>query len=627
VSARSRSLTAVLAAVTAVFGYVATTAAPASALPRLCLSHAPTSSADYQAIADTRVSAFGIGDITSITGLPDGRRFFALGDTSYYNLNPDGSAGTLVGFGNNSAWVQSGSCFSLLDRPGPGPRSWVLPPERDGSIYWPGASVVVGPRLYVFMQRLYLDRVFGTSLGASVAEFDLATLKLARIVPIPWTAARVFGVGAVYDGGYLYAYASQRETCAFCFSSDLYVARVPENRIGQIDAWQYYDGSSWTSDFRGAVSVLPASVSNVNVQRYGNGFLLVTKPLSIIGPQVEAWWAPNPAGPWQDLGTIYTVPTPPPSHVPGFVYTQAYTYNPVVVTGARLASGMYLGSYNVNSFSAAEAQRDGRMTGPRFFPVAIPPTPSAPPRPVVKPGPSPWAPTFAVDRAGRVRTVDGGVTLDRSYTAHAVGVARTPSGLGGWVAAADGSVYAFGDARYYGSMAHRPLTRPVVGIAATPSGHGYWLVARDGGIFSFGDARFYGSTGAIRLNRPILAMAATPTGRGYWFVASDGGVFAFGDAGFYGSTGGAPPYFPITGMATTPDGRGYWLVTLTGQVFAFGDANWAGNGPLPLAALVVGIVAAPGGYRIVDSAGNVFVRGPVPGREHIATSSPLVAAG
>jgi uncharacterized protein DUF4185 len=627
VGVRARLFIVVFAATLAVSGGIAITASPAAAAPRLCLQHAPTTAADYQAIADTRVASFGIGDITSVTGLPDGRRLFVFGDTAYYNLNADGSAGPLVGFGNNSAWLQSGSCFTLLDRAGPGPRSWVLPLERDGSVYWPGASVVVGPRLYVFMLRLLLNKPFGTGLGAAVAVFDLPSVTLARILPIPWTATRGYGGGAVYDGGYIYAYASQGQTCAGCISSDLYVARVLESRIGQPGAWQYFAGSSWVADPRAAVPILPGAVSSTNVQRYGNGFLLVTKPLNIIGPQVEAWWAPNPEGPWQDFGTLFTVPNPPPSHIPGLVYKQAYTYNPVVIAGGRLASGSFLSSYNVNSFSAAEAQRDGRMTGPRFFEVGLPPPPSAPPRPVSTPGPSAWTPTFAIDRAGRVRTVDGGVALDRSYTARAVGVARTPTGLGGWVVGSDGAVFSFGDAKNFGSMAGRPLTQPVVGIAATPSGNGYWLVARDGGIFSFGDARFYGSTGAIRLNKPIVAMSATPTGRGYWFVASDGGIFSFGDAGFFGSTGGAPPYFPITGMAATPDGRGYWLVTLAGQVFAFGDAQWAGDGPLPLPAFVVGIVAAPGGYRIVDAAGNVFVRGPVPRRERIVSSSPIVAAG
>ena len=94
-------------------------------------------------------------------------------------------------------------------------------------------------------------------------------------------------------------------------------------------------------------------------------------------------------------------------------------------------------------------------------------------------------------------------------------------------------------------------------MAPTPDDQGYWLVAADGGIFSFGDATYYGSTGAIHLNQPIVGMAATPDGAGYWLVASDGGIFTFGDAVYYGSTGPStwpsrlwawPP--PPTGPAT-----------------------------------------------------------------------------
>jgi hypothetical protein len=146
-------------------------------------------------------------------------------------------------------------------------------------------------------------------------------------------------------------------------------------------------------------------------------------------------------------------------------------------------------------------------------------------------------------------------------------------------------------------------------------------------LFAFGDAHFFGSTGNIHLNKPIVAMAATPTGRGYWFVASDGGIFAEGDAHFFGSTGAAPPGFPVVGMAATPDGRGYWLATLVGQVYSFGEANYEGNGPLPLRAITTGIVQAPGGYRLVDAAGNVFVRTATPTVRHISHSAPLVGAG
>jgi len=76
-------------------------------------------------------------------------------------------------------------------------------------------------------------------------------------------------------------------------------------------------------------------------------------------------------------------------------------------------------------------------------------------------------------------------------------------------------------------------------------------VAADGGIFSYGDAPFYGSAGAIRLNQPVVGMAATPTGGGYWLVAADGGIFSYGDAPFHGSTGGLVLNKPIVGMASS----------------------------------------------------------------------------
>lgn len=63
--------------------------------------------------------------------------------------------------------------------------------------------------------------------------------------------------------------------------------------------------------------------------------------------------------------------------------------------------------------------------------------------------------------------------------------------------ASGGGVGVFGDARYFGSMAGKPLYNPIVGIASTPfvSGLGasptrlgYLEVVADGGILTFGDA-------------------------------------------------------------------------------------------------------------------------------------------
>jgi hypothetical protein len=146
-----------------------------------------------------------------------------------------------------------------------------------------------------------------------------------------------------------------------------------------------------------------------------------------------------------------------------------------------------------------------------------------------------------------------------------------PSGY--WLAAADGGVFAFGDARFHGSMGATPLNKQVVGIAPTESGEGYWLVAADGGVFTFGDARFAGSLGNRRLNQPIVSMVPTRTGRGYWLIAVDGGVFAFGDATYLGS--GATTGRRFIGAAPTPTGNGYWLVGDDRKLLAFGDATGA----------------------------------------------------
>ena len=133
-----------------------------------------------------------------------------------------------------------------------------------------------------------------------------------------------------------------------------------------------------------------------------------------------------------------------------------------------------------------------------------------------------------------------------------VGMAADHSNGGYWLVDAEGGVFSFGGASFYGSMGGTPLDEPIVGMAATPDGGGYWLVASDGGIFSFGDANFYGSMGGQPLNKPIVGIAVTPDGNGYWEVASDGGIFNYGDAGFSGSTGGSHLNAPITGMAVLP---------------------------------------------------------------------------
>ena len=206
---------------------------------------------------------------------------------------------------------------------------------------------------------------------------------------------------------------------------------------------------------------------------------------------------------------------------------------------------------------------------------------------------SPW-----LGEVGQVGAVGAASALGAPGTAahQPVGLARTPSGHGYWVAAADGGVFSFGDATFHGSMGGRTLNSPIVGITATPSGHGYWLAAADGGVFSFGDATFYGSMGAHPLNSPIVAAAATPSGRGYWLAAADGGVFSFGVAAFHGSLAGTGTGTHVTSITASDTGSGYWLTDAQGGIHAFGDARPVASPPAaPAATPVVAAAATPSG--------------------------------
>ncbi|HEX2738255.1 MAG TPA: N-acetylmuramoyl-L-alanine amidase, partial [Acidimicrobiia bacterium] len=99
------------------------------------------------------------------------------------------------------------------------------------------------------------------------------------------------------------------------------------------------------------------------------------------------------------------------------------------------------------------------------------------------------------------------------------GLRRVATGY--WITSSAGAALAVGDAPKFNDLR---TAAHVQSMVATPDGAGYWLLGADGGIFSFGSAQFFGSMGGKPLNKPVVAMAPTPSGNGYWLCASDGGI-------------------------------------------------------------------------------------------------------
>ncbi|HLI16327.1 MAG TPA: Calx-beta domain-containing protein [Acidimicrobiales bacterium] len=186
------------------------------------------------------------------------------------------------------------------------------------------------------------------------------------------------------------------------------------------------------------------------------------------------------------------------------------------------------------------------------------------------------------------------------------------AGRGYWVVTANGRVFAFGDARNYGSVSPRRLGGRVAAIAPAAAGEGYWIVSTSGRVFAFGTARSYGSVPRRRLRGRIVAIAVAPRGTGYLLVSSTGAVYGFGRIRSHGSVPRRRLDGPIVAVATTSNGGGYWLASTRGRVYAFGNARSRGSvRPKLLKGSVSGLArtASNGGYWIVSTTGQVFAFG------------------
>ena len=173
-------------------------------------------------------------------------------------------------------------------------------------------------------------------------------------------------------------------------------------------------------------------------------------------------------------------------------------------------------------------------------------------------------------RRRRVLRVNWHVASQRTRRGH--GARPFGPGLLAGRRGADGGVFSFGDAPFYGSMGGKSLNQSITGIASTPSGQGYWLVGADGGVFSFGNASFHGSVAGVT---PMLHRWHCSYPRRKWLLARRfrWRSVAFGDATYYGAVS-ASPGSVVGAVIPTPDQQGYFLEAISGTASKPGRVAW-----------------------------------------------------
>jgi hypothetical protein len=221
--------------------------------------------------------------------------------------------------------------------------------------------------------------IYGVPTATEVATLSLPDLRVESITKvldeqrIQDPSRRVlFGTTLVEDGAWTYVFGGDDGRAASRSASSAYVARVPEGGLAEPGAWEYWDGSDWTTGARPRPVLGDGRRTGVgsafSVVRQDGTYVLFTMAAGTKGlAAVTSYWACSPAGPWHGPAKDFTAPLPE---------GQVAAYNPQVHPKLGGSGGLVL-SYDVNWLEAAGASaqlnRNVSLYRPRFVTLRLAP--------------------------------------------------------------------------------------------------------------------------------------------------------------------------------------------------------------------------------------------------------------
>ncbi|MDO8364215.1 MAG: hypothetical protein Q7V88_15075 [Actinomycetota bacterium] len=260
------------------------------------------------------------GDYQHVYPLPDGRKLWLFQDMFFGHDND--LRDSLTAAAHNAGLVQHGTCWSVVG--GPQMQNFIgsaqTTPLRRW--FWPmdGAMGADGA-LWIFMAEMKNANGTGATYPAApgstwVARLNPSTLAVLSFSPAVDAGTRLFGWSITEDDSYSYLYGH-------CYRQ--YIHQV--NGVGQFDGTcmphsylarvakghfehplEYWTAGGWSANPAAAQPVMSrASANPMDVQKFGNVYVNVTK--------IDDWWgawvyvdkAPNPWGPWEQDQAIWIV--------------------------------------------------------------------------------------------------------------------------------------------------------------------------------------------------------------------------------------------------------------------------------------------------------------------------------
>ncbi|NUS81030.1 MAG: DUF4185 domain-containing protein [Streptomyces sp.] len=340
----------------------------------------------------TRADDWTGGDGTHSVRLPDGRVLWLFSDTYlgqvYAPPNPVGESyawrDTAAPLVRNSAVVMRGGRLeSTLPAPlfpDPGPNQWRWPVAARVEPRSPGSSERVLRVVLWVRTAAAAPWIYGTPTATEVATLSLPGLRVESIVKVldqqlvADPSRRVlFGTTLVERDGWTYVFGGDDGQAVSRPVSSAYAARVPDGRLGEPGAWQYWDGSDWRAGARPAAVLGDAGRrtgvgSAFSVTRVDGTYVLFTMAAGTAGlTTVTSYWACSPSGPWHGPTKDFT---------PALPEGQVAAYNPQVHPALGDGGRLVL-SYDVNwlepSAAAAQLNRNVSLYRPRFVTLRLKP--------------------------------------------------------------------------------------------------------------------------------------------------------------------------------------------------------------------------------------------------------------